>query len=312
MEALKPILSPRELAEAVGVSESSIKRWADEGMVQVTRTAGGHRRIPVEEAIRFVRTSHLRLVKPEILGLSELAAVAGEPVAAAEEADRLFGYLRAGEGARARGLLLSLYLNGRSVAEIADGPLRQAMERVGELWQRSPAGVFWEHRATDIAIQALSQLRALLPSPRPGALVAVGGAPAGDPYILPSLAVAAVLRDAGVAATNLGPETPVHALLQAVESLRPRVTWLSVSSADEPESLSRELRRLLEALENRGATLVVGGRRRNRLTLPEHPRLLVCAATGELAAFVRGLATAGSAGAGDGSENGSGPEAGNG
>ena len=41
------MLSPRELAEAVGVSESSLKRWADRGRVHVHRTEGGHRRIPV-------------------------------------------------------------------------------------------------------------------------------------------------------------------------------------------------------------------------------------------------------------------------
>ncbi|HEX9106572.1 MAG TPA: MerR family DNA-binding transcriptional regulator, partial [Longimicrobiales bacterium] len=48
-------LSPRELAEAVGVSESSLKRWADRGVLAVERTAGGHRRIPLGEAVRFIR-----------------------------------------------------------------------------------------------------------------------------------------------------------------------------------------------------------------------------------------------------------------
>jgi excisionase family DNA binding protein len=50
-------LSPRELAAAVGVSESSLKRWADEGRVKVARTAGGHRRIELAEAVRFIRQS---------------------------------------------------------------------------------------------------------------------------------------------------------------------------------------------------------------------------------------------------------------
>lgn len=77
MENLKPVLSTRELAEAIGVSESSIKRWADDGTVRAVRTIGGHRRIPFEEAIRFVRASNLRLVKPEVLGLHDVSSVQG-------------------------------------------------------------------------------------------------------------------------------------------------------------------------------------------------------------------------------------------
>lgn len=52
---MKPLLSPRELAQAIGVSESSIKRWIDDGLIGATKTAGGHRRIAGSEAIRFVR-----------------------------------------------------------------------------------------------------------------------------------------------------------------------------------------------------------------------------------------------------------------
>ena len=46
-------LSPRQLAVAIGVSESSLKRWADDGRLAVERTAGGHRRIPLPEAVRW-------------------------------------------------------------------------------------------------------------------------------------------------------------------------------------------------------------------------------------------------------------------
>jgi len=69
---MKPTLSPKELAEAIGVSESSIKRWADGGRLAVQRTAGGHRRIPREEALRFLREEGLRPVRPEILGVEEV------------------------------------------------------------------------------------------------------------------------------------------------------------------------------------------------------------------------------------------------
>jgi excisionase family DNA binding protein len=173
---MRPIISPRELAEAIGVSESSLKRWADDGQIQVSRTGGGHRRIAIGEAIRFVRAIRAPLVKPELLGLRDLSSQAAEILAPELPAERLFGYLRDGRAREARGLVLALYLQGQGVADIADGPIRIAMERLGELWKHDQAGIYLEHRATDICIQAVEQLR-LLVEPQQFHAVALGGAP---------------------------------------------------------------------------------------------------------------------------------------
>ena len=50
---MESLLSPREVAVALGVSESSVKRWVDLGELAALRTAGGHRRITRAEAVRF-------------------------------------------------------------------------------------------------------------------------------------------------------------------------------------------------------------------------------------------------------------------
>lgn len=52
--------SPKQVAERLGVSESSVKRWLDQGVVPVLRTAGGHRRISeesVEELLRQLKAT---------------------------------------------------------------------------------------------------------------------------------------------------------------------------------------------------------------------------------------------------------------
>jgi excisionase family DNA binding protein len=184
-------LSTRQLAQAIGVSESSVKRWVDDGALSAVRTVGRHRRIPVAEAMRFVRDTSAHLVRPAALGLAAgaISAVDGD---AGDTADRLTEWLLAGAGPEVRDLLQGLYLRGRSIAAIIDGPLRTAMRRVGERWRHDPEGVLMEHRATDICAQWLHQLRARLPVDA-DAPVSVGGAPPGDPYVLPSLAVAAAL-----------------------------------------------------------------------------------------------------------------------
>ena len=44
-------LSPKTLADALGTSESSVRRWCDAGKMAAIRTAGGHRRIARAEAM---------------------------------------------------------------------------------------------------------------------------------------------------------------------------------------------------------------------------------------------------------------------
>src|SRR5215211_2356769 len=63
------LLTPKDLADAIGASESSLRRWVDSGRVKMSRTAGGHRRIPLAEAIRFIRETHATVVRPDLLGL---------------------------------------------------------------------------------------------------------------------------------------------------------------------------------------------------------------------------------------------------
>jgi len=195
---VKRALSPKDLAAAIGVSESSLKRWADSGKIAVVRTEGGHRRIDIAEAVRFVRESGVQLVRPDVLGLAEVAAVANED----GQGEALYQHLAAGNLPEVRGLLVGMYLRGQAVAAICDGPILAAMTRLGELWRHDSAGVFIEHRATDLIVQAVTQLRALIEQPRESHR-AVGGAPAGDPYLLPSMLAATVLASEGVRAVNL-------------------------------------------------------------------------------------------------------------
>lgn len=290
---MKPILSPRDLADAIGVSESSIKRWVDDGVIRATRTAGGHRRIPVAEAIRFVRESESVLLQPQVLGLGDVASLGGDYPAYGEEADRLFELLRAGAAEEAKGLLVALYLSGRSVAQLVDGPLRMAMERIGELWVEERRAIAWEHRATDIAIQALNRLRSILPRPATP-VVAVGGAPSGDRYIIPSLAVATVLTGEGLEAVNLGPETPLETLRLSAEELDARLVWLSVSVVESADGLSRQIRELQEATARRSVPLVIGGSRLAELDLPRSDLVYAGSSMAELEALVRGLRLAAS------------------
>ena len=273
---MKQSLSPRELARVVGVSESSLKRWADDGRLCFTRTAGGHRRISVPEAVRFARRSDLPIVCPELLGLpggdpdaldpaaansgrpaSEASAVSADPVAVLAE------LLRHDQPGLARSLVVGLFLRGQPLSEIFDTVVGPALNGFGELWRRDATGIYLEHRAFDICVQAVNELRSLIPPPPDDAPVAVGGSPSGDIYLMPSLMAAAVLADAGYRAVNLGPQLPLDSLAAAAAHYDASVVWLACACIDHaPDEAG--VRGLAANLEQRGSTLLLGGNARPR------------------------------------------------
>lgn len=290
----KAVLSPRDLAKALGVSESSVKRWVDDGALEAVKTTGGHRRIPLAAAVRFIRRTGTPVLEPQLLTGSPLpTAVASMVPTASPEAvgDELWRALHGDDPAAGRALILSLYLAGWSVAAICDGPIRAVLARIGELWRHDEAGIFIEHRATDTCLQALAELRTMLPSPGRAATlpVAIGAAPAGDPYLLPSLMAALVLADQGFAERNLGPDTPTPVLAMAARHYRPRLVWVACAiEPRNPRELVAELEALSRSLRRARGEVVVGGRGVHALgPLPAGVHGLGSMA--ELAAFGKGL-----------------------
>jgi excisionase family DNA binding protein len=287
--AMKQSYSPKEVALAVGVSESSLKRWADDGRLEVSRTMGGHRRISLQEAIRFARESRLAVVRPDVLGMPELAKSKLQDENQAGEV--LFALLREGKSAEARAVMLDLYLRGQNIAMLCDGPVREAMSRLGQLYlSQGHKGIFTEHRATDIVVQGLSMLRLMIKSPSPidEPPVALGGCPEGDQHMLSSISLACVVAETGYRDVNLGPSTPMDTLLEAIQTHRPRLVWMSLS-VPEARPSDEELRTVLTALEPHNGVLAVGGRGFDPKPPPSMPRFKRCATLSVFAAFASGL-----------------------
>jgi len=248
------LLSPKELADALGVSESSLKRWVDAGKIHAMRTEGGHRRIALTEAVRFVRETGAPIARPELLDMPEVAIANQRTL---HGIDQLLDYLLEGDVVGARGWLLSRYLAGQAIPALCDGPIKDAMHAVGELWTHDSGGVFIEHRATDVCLQALAHLRGTF-EPSPNAPLAIGGTPEDDPYLLPTFMVATVIASAGMRAMNLGPDTPVAALQHAVAAHQPRLVWIS-ASATIPSPRAKAIARWLLSLP-KPTVVVCGGR----------------------------------------------------
>jgi excisionase family DNA binding protein len=281
-------LSPRQFASAIGVSESSVRRWADSGRIKMTRTPGGHRKIARSEAIRFIRHNAVSVVRPDLLQISEPRHRRRRAEAFAAQHDELAQALEEGNSELAFGLLWGMYVNGVSAADICDGPLRSAMQRIGDIWPSDPRGIFVEHRATNICIDVLNRLRSSFARSEGKLENVIGGAPEGDPYILPSLMAATVLVDSGHEAINLGPNTPLEVLSQSALETGARLVWVALTAPLPRTSIEPGLASLVRDL-NKKAHIVLGGRAASRYRIPDVGNLHIFASMSEMAGFARGL-----------------------
>jgi excisionase family DNA binding protein len=282
-------LSPRQFAEAIGVSESSVRRWADDGQIQMTRTAGGHRKIARAEAIRFIRATSAEVVRPDLLQISEPAHRHERSAAFGAQRDELLKALRKGDGEVVLGLLTRMYVNGVSIADICDGPLRHAMREIGALWPADKKSILIEHRATNICIDALNRLRANLPAARNSKVVALGGAPENDPYVLPSLMVTTVLTDVGFTAVNLGPNTPLDVISQSAEQRHTKLAWVSFTAPPKRTKVDALVENTAKQLRRKKVHLVIGGQSASKCKLPANRYLHAFPSLSEMAGFAKSL-----------------------
>lgn len=255
---MKDLLSPRQVALAIGVSEASLKRWCDKGLLPTSRTAGGHRRLPVEGVIHFLRQTGHGIVRPEVLGLP---TATGKGLPTVERAAEILGLaMDKGDEEQVDRVVLDLYLAGHSARDIFDKALAPTFHGLGDRWEHGKVEVYEERRACTLALRVLSHMRRLLPPLPENAPLAVGGTLEGDPYTLPTAMVEIALREAGWRAESLGSGHPVDTLCRAIRKERPRLFWVSVSAFPSPETLAADCDTLYETAVSHDSALVLGGR----------------------------------------------------
>lgn len=261
MAAPQPHFSPKQVASALQASESSVKRWCDQGAIATVRTVGGHRKISLDSLQQFLRESKRSLIAPQALGLTGSSASSGDEIPGGQQEERRIfrSALARGDEVACRRILREHVEITGSRSRSADYLITDAMHGIGEAWDCRRLDAYQERRGCDICIRLMNELRAEIPPLPRSAPIAVGGTPAGDPYQIPTALVELTLRESGWNATSLGYNLPVESFLKAIEDYRPDMVWLSVSSFANVEQFVEDENRLALDLGQEVA-LLVGGR----------------------------------------------------
>lgn len=237
------MVTVREAAQLLGVGVSSVKRWADSGLLRCERTPGHHRRFlrsEIEALLRKRRGSEYEAVPPADHSLVELLLEQGPPSAL----DRALADARARASSWAR-------------AADALGP---TLQEIGELWSRGNITVLQEHVASERLGRALARAAETLPW-RTDAPVALLVTAEGDEHTLGLSLAEVVLREAGWNVQWGGRRTPIDEVRAFLERRPLDLLAVSASSvSSDAAQLARQADGLARVCRLSGVRLVLGGR----------------------------------------------------
>ncbi len=246
--------TPKRVADAIGVSESSLKRWCDRGMLDYSKTAGGHRRITTAAVIRFLRESGHAVIQPDLLDLPSR-----EQFHSLDAVSETFAkLLMEGNEMASRELITRLFMSEVNIASIFDSVFQPAFQKIGELWECGSAEVYQERRACEIASRTVHLLRDYLPKNLDAPVALCGGVP-GDPYTLAPQLVELVMQELGWNAIYLGTNIPFNSYLNACSQHRPKLMAFSISSRNLTPNFKNEFNEFYDCLD-RSIAVVIGGR----------------------------------------------------
>lgn len=254
---MKELVTPKQVAKAIGMSESSLKRWCDRGLIPTVRTAGGHRRIPINGVLGFIKARGFSIVDPEELGLPPATGQGERTLGKAR--DSLIAAYVDNKTSSAIRVVVDLFLANHSSADILDQVIQPAMVSLGDKWACGDLEVYEERRSVEMTSRVLYELRRLMPSAPPDAPLALGATLDGDPYTLASRMAEITVRDAGFRSVALGNGLPFETLYHAIENESPTLFWVSVSAVRDEDEFVTGMREMYQTCERRQTRFAVGG-----------------------------------------------------
>ena len=248
-------LTTKAVAKLLRVSEATVKRWADSGLLQSDKTAGGHRRFSLNAV------AHLRRelgIGPGTHPLAQQTSEKRRSVILPSTMQFAETLLRADEK-EAGAVLVQAYLNGAALTTLFDETITGAMHHIGDLWFKGSITVADEHLATRVVFSALQTLSAVMMPVQPSGLKAICCGIEGDLHELPVQLARIILEVEGWEAHSLGPNTPLFALSEMVARQRPQLVCISARSISDLDRATAEYGQLRKITGKLGVSVVIGG-----------------------------------------------------
>ena len=248
-------LTTRDVAALLLVSEATVKRWADDGLLLPEKTIGGHRRFSIESIARLRREQSIAPAA------QSPARAAGKKIVSGKlpPAESFCEVLLSDNEAKAAAQLIDAYLQNLALAALFDETITKAMYRVGDLWFNGTITIADEHLATRVILSALQKLRSAVVPAQASGLKAVCCGIEGDLHELPIHLAEIIFESEGWDVSNLGPNTPLFTLRDMVAREKPDLVCISARSIVDLDRATTEYAQLRKVIEKIDGTTVLGG-----------------------------------------------------
>lgn len=260
---MKESYSTKELARMLDVSESTVKRWADAGLLKCRKTIGGHRKFQQDDIKEFQSQC----------SLAAEAAMAEESASRLDaELNGLFAgpdFIRLAEAYRevslagrfgcATAMLKQASLRGHTLAAIGDEIIKPAMHEIGEMWRAGKISVVDEHTATFATIHALVEVGLIVGEKEGSEKLALVGCAEGEFHHVAALLVCHLLESESWKVVYLGGHTPLFSFAEAIQKLNADLACISITMTDNIERAARDFEGLRRAAAKRNAKIILGG-----------------------------------------------------
>lgn len=214
------LLTSAEVARALAVAVSTVKRWTDDGSLASIRTLGGHRRYALE-AVHDFANEHGYATS----GLPPRTPAMNLPGSKGELAEKLLSLLGSGDRELSTALVLSA-AQRVGLAQLLDEVVGESMRRVGDLWEEGTWGVDLEHRASYLIAEIIDRLRPPATPARAKQRALLTCTP-GEQHDLPLRMVRVILEHHGWQTTYLGANMPWQSTAAAVTRTKPSLVLFS-------------------------------------------------------------------------------------
>ena len=252
-------LTTKEVARLCHVSDATVKRWEEAGLIKSERTSGGHRRFRAEEIARFQREQSIGL-KQSHGGESVLKSTARRRSTKVHSSCDFFQSLVNGCEDEAADILINSFLNGERLEKIFDDLFCPAMRHIGDLWFGGEISITQEHLASRTALNALHKLRSILPVSDITGEIAMCCALEGDLHEIPTHLAQLIFENEGFEVVNFGANTPLYSFTEEVGCYAPNVICISGTIMTDIERLARDYKEFRERISKLKIPIILGGR----------------------------------------------------
>ncbi len=267
---MNTILSTHEVAALFNVTETTVKRWADEGQIQCSKTLGGHRKFELNNIIKFAENN----------GIS-LTGVLPPPIGAAQQEQLQLGvltrnyqkiadvFLQEALQSDREGLtelLLYLLKHHISFCIIADEIIRPPLVQVGDLWEKGEISIHQEHLVSQAVTEALIRIAPEVHRKPSNGLSAAFACVEGELHDIGLRCLAYSFESEGWKIHYIGANTPTDSVLSFVKALKPELVALSFTMIENTEKMVKDFKRISNDIHSYGGKFMIGGSRVEMLT----------------------------------------------